>query len=277
MNHPSQEQIDVQRTRLEEQLAGARSNLSELDRTMSELTQQRADLVSKHDELQARIAHTITPRQEQLTREVRTLKEVAGIQARLEQLQETITALTDLGPQAAEKREPYKPVEFFNAEFIYSMDTTIRRILHEIGFPSADAAVFDETTLDVTIDGYRKDTKEGKGFGALLNTVVMLAFHEYLDERSPHAPHFLIIDSPLKNFDDSQLTAPDSIRQKLLDYIARTATNRQVILCEILNLLSGVNLDMLPNTTVIRFSKDPYQGRYGYLEGVYEPGEHLHE
>lgn len=277
MNHPSQEQIDVQRTRLEEQLAGARSNLSELDRTMLELTQQRADLVLKHAELQDRIAHTITPRQEQLTREVRTLKEVAGIQARLDEIQETIAALTDLGPQSVEKRAPYKPVEFFNADFIYSMNTTIRQILHEIGFPSADAAVFDETTLDVTIDGYRKDTKEGKGFAALLNTVVMVAFHEYLDQRSPHAPHFLIIDSPLKNFDDSQLTAPYSMRQKLLGYIARMTTNRQVILCENLNLLSGVDLDALPNTTTIRFSKNPYQGRYGYLDGVYEPGEHPHE
>ena len=105
----------------------------------------------------------------------------------------------------------------------------------------------------------------------------MVAFHEYLDQRSPHAPHFLIIDSPLKNFDDSQLTAPDSIRQKLLGYIARTTTNRQVILCENLNLLSGVDLDALPNTTTIRFSKNPYQGRYGYLDGVYEPGEHPHE
>lgn len=273
----SNEQIEIQRAHLQQQLVGARSNLKELEYAIVQLSQRKSALIDQHANLQNEIALKITSRQTQLTRDIQALKQVAGIQARLDQLQQTIHTLTDFKPQENEKRPPYKPLELFDQDFFYSMNSSIRRILSEIGFPSANAATFDEKTLDITIDGYQKETKEGKGFAALLNTVVIVAFHEYLDRRSKHSPHFLFIDSPLKNFDDSQLKATESMRVKLLQYIARTSTRRQVILCENNDRLVDIDLEKLPDTNIIRFSKNPYVGRYGYLEGVYEPGEDPHD
>lgn len=163
---------------------------------MLELIHQRADAVLKHSEFQGKVVYPLKPRQEPPMREVRTFKQISGIQTRLTGVQGTIVALADLEPPAVGKRTPDNLGEFLNVDFAYSMGAKIPQILHEFGLPFASVALSN----------------------------------------------------------DSQLTAPDFIWQKLVVYTARTSANRQVIQGENLNLLSGVNLDVLPNMAAIRFS-----------------------
>lgn len=270
----SETQINAQRAELQDQLRGAQSNLNDINRALAQINEQRRVQADQLARLQNQIDRDLAPRQQALSRDIKALKEIAGIQQRREQIRETITALTTVEKEQEQQRPPFKPLEEFNQDFFYTMNETIRRILTEIGFPGAETIKFDEETLDVTVAGHEKKI-EGKGYVSLLNTVVLLAFHEYLDQYSPHTPGFLLIDSPLKNFDDTQLKASESMRRKLLEYIARTNTNRQVILCENSDRLTDIDLDELPNTSVTQFTKNPNKGRYGYLADVYEPGEQI--
>ncbi|MDO4666168.1 MAG: hypothetical protein Q4A71_08260 [Actinomycetaceae bacterium] len=270
----SETQINAQRAELQDQLRGAQSNLNDINRALAQISEQRRAQADQLARLQNQIDRDLTPRQYALSRDIKALKEITGIQQRREQIRETITALTAVEKEQEQQRPPFKPLEEFDRDFFYTMNETIRRILIEIGFPGAETIKFDEETLDVTVAVHEKKI-EGKGYVSLLKTVVLLAFHEYIDPYSHHTPGFLLIDSPLKNFDDTQLKASESMRRKLLEYIARTNTNRQVILCENSDRLIDIDLDELPNTSVTRFTKNPDEGRYGYLSGVYEPGEQI--
>ena len=270
----SETQINAQRAELQDQLRGAESNLNDINRALVQIKEQRCAQADQLTRLQNQIDRDLTPRQYALSRDIKALKEIAGIQQRREQIRESITALTTVEKEQEQQRPPFKPLEEFDRDFFYTMNENIRRILVEIGFPGAETVKFDEETLDITVAGYAKKI-EGKGYVSLLNTVVLLAFHEYLDRNSPHTPRFLFIDSPLKNLGDTQLKASESMRRKLLEYIARTSTNRQVILCENNDRLIDIDLDELPNTSLTRFTKNPDEGRYGYLADVYEPGEQI--
>lgn len=177
-------------------------------------------------------------------------------------------ALDDAG-QATQNDEKYKPRECFQSDFWYSMNNTIRSILQQCHFQGADTADFSRSSFDVEIAGYSKADEQGKGYCAFLNSVVMLAFHDYLNERSKHTPGWLLIDTPLHGFDEGIRPLEDSsMKVGLFSYLAKQAVSQQIIIIENTNHMAGIPLD--DNINIVEFSKDKHNGRYGYLDGIYD-------
>lgn len=175
----------------------------------------------------------------------------------------------DNADQATSNNEKYKPRECFQGDFWYSMNNTIRNILLQCHFPGADIADFSKTSFDVEIAGYSKADEQGKGYCAFLNSVVMLAFHDYLNKQSKHAPGWLLIDTPLHGFDEGTRSTEDSsMKAGLFSYLAKQAVSQQIIIIENTNHMAGIPLD--ENVNIVEFSKDKHNGRYGYLDGVYD-------
>ncbi|MBL3901177.1 hypothetical protein CE159_00525 [Bifidobacterium longum] len=175
----------------------------------------------------------------------------------------------DNADQATSNNGKYKPREYFQGDFRYSMSNTIRNILRQCHFPGADIADFSETSFDVEIAGYSKADEQGKGYCAFLNSVVMLAFHDYLNKQSEHAPGWLLIDTPLHGFDEgTRSTEGSSMKAGLFSYLAKQAVSQQIIIIENTNHMAGIPLD--ENANIVEFSKDKRSGRYGYLDGVYD-------
>ncbi|WP_368095488.1 hypothetical protein, partial [Bifidobacterium adolescentis] len=175
----------------------------------------------------------------------------------------------DNADQATSNNEKYKPRECFQGDFWYSMNNTIRNILRQCHFPGADIADFSKTSFDVEIAGYSKADEQGKGYCAFLNSVVMLAFHDYLNKQSKHAPGWLLIDTPLHGFDEGTRSTEDSsMKAGLFSYLAKQAVSQQIIIIENTNHMAGIPLD--ENVNIVEFSKDKHNGRYGYLDGVYD-------
>ena len=175
----------------------------------------------------------------------------------------------DNADQATSNNEKYKPRECFQGDFWYSMNNTIRSILRQCHFPGADIADFSKTSFDVEIAGYSKADEQGKGYCAFLNSVVMLAFHDYLNKQSKHAPGWLLIDTPLHGFDEGTRSTEDSsMKAGLFSYLAKQAVSQQIIIIENTNHMAGIPLD--ENVNIVEFSKDKHNGRYGYLDGVYD-------
>lgn len=157
-----------------------------------------------------------------------------------------------------------------DGDFYYSMTRSTQHILAEANFPGAPAAV-GRHVFDVEIEGYAKADEQGKGYCAFFNTVVALAFHAFMNRRSPHAPGFLLIDTPLHGFDEGTHSPDASMRAGLFDYFAQQAKDQQIIILE--NTDRTVGLEYSPDTTLIEFSKSKTQGRYGYLLDVYDVAE----
>lgn len=170
-----------------------------------------------------------------------------------------------------DKEEKFKPRERFHREFYLGIEGTIRTILNHSHFEGADLADFNRQTFDIDIDGYSKVDEQGKGYSAFFNTVLMLAFHEYLNSQSPHAPGHLVIDTPLHGFDEGNRTPDNSMRAGLFDHLAQQAKDQQIIIIENTDHMQGFALDESANQ--ISFTKNRDQGRYGYLAGVYDVGE----
>ncbi|MFR1605699.1 MAG: hypothetical protein ACLSUZ_04305, partial [Bifidobacterium pseudocatenulatum] len=121
----------------------------------------------------------------------------------------------------------YRPREWFHEDFYYSMGATIRGILKDSGFSGTDNVGFSRETFDIEIGGYSKAEEQGKGYCAFFNTVMMLAFHDYLNRRSVHAPGWLLIDTPLLGFDEGAYTANGSLRSGLFEHLKLQAANQR--------------------------------------------------
>ncbi|MBT1175070.1 hypothetical protein JS530_06065 [Bifidobacterium sp. LC6] len=133
---------------------------------------------------------------------------------------------------------------------------------------TAREADFDRQTFDITIDGYSKAAEQGKGYCALLNTVLLLAFHDYLNRRSSHALQWLLIDTPLLGFDEGVHAISTSMRAGLFDALKEQAKDQQIIILENTDHIDELDFDS--NVNLIRFTKNRHQGRYGYLNDVYD-------
>lgn len=182
--------------------------------------------------------------------------------------QKTLDGDDETGDPGAEK---FKPREYFDGDFYYSMTRSMQDILEQAHFPGAQSAAFNRQVFDIEIAGYAKADEQGKGYCAFFNTVVVLAFHAFMNRRSPHAPGFVLIDTPLHGFDEGKNTPNTSMRAGLFECFADQAKDQQIIILENTDRTEGP--EYANQTRVIEFSKSKTQGRYGYLNDVYDVAE----
>ena len=212
-------------------------------------------------------ARTIRQRLDGLAQSERIRAEYAELTALRKRFQATL----DGADEEKVDYKKYRPREWFHEDFYYSMGATIRGILKDSGFSGTDNVGFSRETFDIEIGGYSKAEEQGKGYCAFFNTVMMLAFHDYLNRRSVHAPGWLLIDTPLLGFDEGAYTANGSLRSGLFEHLKLQAANQQIIILENTDHIG--ELDFSGNVNVITFTKDQTDGRYGYLDGVVDVAE----
>jgi hypothetical protein len=119
--------------------------------------------------------------------------------------------------------------------------------------------------MDIAVNGKRKRSN-GKGYAAYLNTAVVIGFAKYLKKYAEYAPGLVVADSPilsLKEKDNQR--ASESMRAGLFEYIANKTKGIQVIVAE--NEIPNIDYK---NARIIRFTKEPNNGRYGFLIDVVE-------
>ena len=87
---------------------------------------------------------------------------------------------------------------------------------------------------------------------------------KYLSVYAIHAPRLLVLDSPilslLETNENDEEMATEGMKASLFRYMLENQSFGQIIIAE--NEIP--NLDY-SNANVIRFTKDPDQGRYGFL------------
>lgn len=129
-------------------------------------------------------------------------------------------------------------------------------------------------TIYSEVAGYPKKDEQGKGYSSYFNTVLMLAFHRYLRERgSPHYPGVLVIDSPLKGFDQGRAEAAGSMRGGLFTYLTQESAHQQIIILDNTDKVPGVDRYLMGNLIEFTKDRDTEKGHYGYLKDFFDVAE----
>jgi len=163
----------------------------------------------------------------------------------------------------------YHPKEYFDEAFLSTMDTLAKEILNECNYENLTSARFNLSDFDIEVNGGKKATNHGKGYCAFLNTVVVLMFRKYFATNAKYTPGLLIIDTPLLGLDQGvDDAAPESMRTALFRYFMNNQDEGQVIVVENLEHIPKLDYDA-SGAKVTTFTKGRFEGRYGFLEGVY--------
>lgn len=113
----------------------------------------------------------------------------------------------------------------------------------------------------------------GGGFCGILNTITTLAMSAYLIDLDRPTPGFYAVDSSLTKLSEAEHKAQsETIKQNFVEYLIAHAHERQVIIVE-----QSKRMPFVPSESekdgvhVIQFSRNRQEGRYGFLNEVYNP------
>lgn len=136
-------------------------------------------------------------------------------------------------------------------------------ILKKCDYSDLENVRFDLKNFEIEINGIQKSDNHGKGYRAFLNTVVNLAFREYMFENAVYSSWLDIIDTPFLGLDEvGNSRLPDHLKTGLLSYLASHQEEGQVILVENDKDMPQKSLDK-EKVNVIEFEND--SKRTGFL------------
>lgn len=273
--HNRQSYIEASRgelARIVAQLDGLEAVEADVMAELAEIEAELTALRAKRENIESLISERLRPKADNLHEMLNNYR--AFIRLRHEM--DVIDAFSDSWtadlrelPEESGDTLQYHPREYFDEAFLSAMDALAKDILEECNYENLTSTRFNLSDFDIEVNGGKKSTNHGKGYCAFLNTVVVLMFRKYFATKAKYNPGLLIIDTPLLGLDQGvDDAAPESMRTALFRYFMNNQTEGQMIVVE--NLEHIPKLDYAASgATVTTFTKGRFEGRYGFLEGVY--------
>lgn len=159
----------------------------------------------------------------------------------------------------------YHPRERLPEDFATKISDIAYDILKICGYPNMGNVRFDIKDFELEINGISKSDNHGKGYRSFLNTVVNLAFREYMHENAIFSPWVDIIDTPFLGLDEGDSNLPEHLKTGLLDYLTDHQKQGQIIIIENDSDLLKIDLDK-EKMNVIEFGED--SARKGFLTDI---------
>lgn len=169
-----------------------------------------------------------------------------------------------------EKIEEFK--KFKGKDILYpliqtKMETYSKSILESIGYAPINNIEFTKDRFDLVINNKAK-VYNGKGYKALTNSVVLLAWRQLMEDSAKINPHFYFFDSPLKGlFLPEGIEVTRNIRKGFFQYLADLDTTDQIIIVENTNNGELPIIESGEDTMIYNFTKSN-TGNYGFLVSV---------
>lgn len=273
--HNRQSYIEASRgelTRIVAQMEGLEAAESDVKAELAEIEVEVTALRAKRGDIETLISEQLRPKAEKLREMLnnyRTFIRLKHEMAVIDSFSDSWT--TDLRELPGETGDTlqYHPKEYFDETFLSAMDTLAKDILAECNYENLTSARFNLSDFDIEVNGGKKATNHGKGYCAFLNTVVVLMFRKYFATKAKYNPGLLIIDTPLLGLDQGvDDAAPESMRTALFRYFMNNQGEGQIIVVENLEHIPKLDYDA-SGAKVTTFTKGRFEGRYGFLEGVY--------
>ena len=153
--------------------------------------------------------------------------------------------------------------------FLSKLDEQLKTLLEACNYQNFTGAWFDPDDYDVVVNGHKKKT-QGQGFRAFLNTVVVMALRNVLEEYGHYQYPVMVVDSPilsLKEKDDNPggEHTSDTMKSGLFKYFVEHQNGPQLIVIE--NRIPDIDYT---GVNLLEFTKDETRGRYGLIDGYRE-------
>ncbi|WP_285824558.1 AAA family ATPase [Schaedlerella arabinosiphila] len=163
--------------------------------------------------------------------------------------------------------------EDYDYDIIHGFEEKLREILQASKIGGAASARLNMENFDIEIGGFKKSVSMDGGFCGILNTITTLAMSGYLIDLDRNAPGFYAVDSSLTQLSEAEhKEQSDTIKQNFIEYLISHAHERQVIIVEQTKRMPFVPDESDENGVhVIKFSRNKKEGRYGFLNEVYNP------
>ncbi len=157
----------------------------------------------------------------------------------------------------------FKVREHLDYNFINDLTEGIKKFLEKCKYENLLSVVFDKADMDIVING-KKKSSNGKGYNAYLNSVVAIVLSRYMKSKADYSPGFLVLDSPILSLKEKETKKPsETMRYALFENIIKNQNGMQTIIVE--NEIQDIDYK---NTTMIYFTKEKDNGRYGFLMDV---------
>jgi len=230
------------------------------------LLEKRYTLESSREEIESIINSELKPKVDSLKQSLAEYRNSIESQNETDILSrfesEMINQLEEIQNEKEDKLK-FKTSEYFDSQIIETINSILNKILTLSNFDNFSSVHFILETVDILVNGKDKSSY-GKGYRAFLNTVVALAFMEYLTKHGVYSPGLLIIDSPILSLKEKGIEkASDTMKKSLFQYMLDNQDNGQIIIIE--NEIPNIDYS---KANMIYFSKDINVGRYGLLKGM---------
>lgn len=253
--------------------------INDLDDAMSDLQEELDCLKSDREELEGQrqekedfINSELNPMVDELRR---TLDEYTN---KLQMFQEHKTyssVIEDMGirlrnlEDTVNQKEHYDIKADYDAQsFIDDFGELVFNILKECEFDGLESAIFSFSDFDIKVNNKAK-FRYGQGYRAFINTVVLLAIHEYLHQKGTYSIGMLVVDSPTLTLKEHPVedAASDGMKKALFKYMAKhQRQDQQIIIIE--NDIPDIDYQKYGVRT-IKFTGKKGEGRYGLLDNVF--------
>lgn len=266
------------------ELEKIKRHLSELGDAQRSVAHQQETIMTtihaleeKRDAIDVLISNQLQPRLAAFEKELEQQLKLIQISSELEVIrQDEIQYRGDLFSKETEEisdSQKHSIFEDYGYDIIHGFEEKLRDILTASKVGGAATARLNMENFDIEIGGFKKSVSMGGGFCGILNTITTLAMSAYLIDLDRPAPGFYAVDSSLTQLSEAEHKAQsETIKQNFVEYLIAHARERQVIIVE-----QSKRMPFVPSESekdgvhVIQFSRNRQEGRYGFLNEVYNP------
>lgn len=257
------------------------SELSDAQRSVEHqqeiITATIRTLEEKKKAIDALISEQLQPRLSVFEEELEQQLSLIRLTSELEIVRQNETQYRSelFNTETEETSEPSKHniYENYDYDIIHGFEEKLRGILQASKIGGATSARLNMETFDIEIGGFKKSVSMGGGFCGILNTITTLAMSGYLIDLDRNAPGFYAVDSSLTQLSEAEhKEQSDTIKQNFIEYLISHARERQVIIIEQTKRMPFIPDESDENGVhVVKFSRNKEEGRYGFLNEVYNP------
>lgn len=230
------------------------------------LEQEIEKLMKKKQLTEKIIEDEIKPQLDTLKDKLLIYKSMVEYQKEIEVLREiSEQKIADMVDNESEDESElkFKVKEHLNYSFINDLTEELKLFLEECQYENLLSLTFDKADMDIVING-KKKSSNGKGFNAYFNSAVSIVLSRYMNKNAMYPPNFLILDSPILSLKEKETKKPsETMRYSLFQNIVSNQGCMQTIVVE--NEIPDIDYK---NVTLIHFTKEKDNGRYGFLLDV---------
>ena len=266
------------------ELEKIKKHLSELSDAQHSVERQQAAIIAtihtleeKKDAIDSLITDQLQPQLSSFEEKLEQQLKLVRVSSELEVVRQNENQYrSDLFSKETEETpetSKHNIFEDYEYDIVHGFEEKLKEILSASKIGGAATARLNMENFDIEIGGFKKSVSMGGGFCGILNTITTLAMSAYLIDLDRNAPGFYAVDSSLTQLSEAEhKERSDTIKQNFIKYLIAHAHERQIIIVEQTKRMPFVpSEDEGKGVHIIRFSRNKEEGRYGFLNEVYNP------